>query len=59
MKRNEARVKLNLPPDSDPEADKLTVQAQMVPLVTIGQTKPEPAPAPKSAAQPDTETPQE
>jgi HK97 family phage portal protein len=37
MARNEARVRLDLPPDSDPEADKLTVQAQMVPLVSIGK----------------------
>jgi HK97 family phage portal protein len=37
MKRNEARVKMNLPPDSDPEADKLTVQAQIVPLMSIGK----------------------
>jgi HK97 family phage portal protein len=39
MTRNEARVKINLPPDPDPEADKLVVQAQMVPLGSIGQTK--------------------
>ena len=43
MKRNEARTRLNLPPvTDDPEADKLTVQAQMVPLAMIGQQPAEP-----------------
>jgi HK97 family phage portal protein len=37
MSRNEARARLDLPPDPDPESDKLTVQAQMVPLVSIGK----------------------
>jgi HK97 family phage portal protein len=37
MARNEARARLDLPPDPDPESDKLTVQAQMVPLVSIGK----------------------
>jgi HK97 family phage portal protein len=35
--RNEARVKMNFPPVSDPEADKLTVQAQNIPLALIGR----------------------
>ena len=35
--RNEARVRIGLQPSKDPEADKLTVQSQMVPLSSIGR----------------------
>jgi HK97 family phage portal protein len=38
MARNEARVKFDLPPvTDDPEADRLTVQVQMVPLGSLGR----------------------
>jgi len=50
---NEARTRLNLPPNKDPKADKLFMQAQMVPIGTPPPValKPEPAAAhPEPAA---------
>ena len=38
MKRNEMRAKENLPPDSSPGADKLTVQSNLITLDQLGQT---------------------
>lgn len=47
MKRNEMRAKENLPPDSSPGADMLTVQSNLIPLDQLGKTPPravQPAP---------------